>query len=192
MLLYLYKGNWDILEEQVINLIVFNKLKNILKFSLINGYILYKDTRLVKGGFVMKILVAIDGSEYSKRAMIKAKEFGSALKADIKLLHVINPEINIRSMQNRDFYDEVNKNVVLNSREILDKGLELFNDYEGEIKAINVTGDAVGQIIKIAENEQFDLVMMGSRGAGVFSRTLLGSVSNKVIHHIKTSILIVK
>lgn len=140
----------------------------------------------------MKILVPIDGSEHSKRAMKKAKELGSSFNAEITLLNVINPEISVRNMQNRDFYDEVNRSMISHSREILDEGLELFKDYEGKIEGVSIRGDAVTQIIKKAEDEQYDLVIMGSRGAGVFSRTLLGSVSNKVIHHIKTSVLLAK
>ena len=140
----------------------------------------------------MKILVPIDGSEHSKRAMKKAKELGSSFNAEITLLNVINPEISVRNMQNRDFYDEVNRSMMSYSRETLDEGLELFKDYEGKVEGVSIRGDAVTQIIKKAEDEQYDLVIMGSRGAGVFSRTLLGSVSNKVIHHIKTSVLLAK
>ena len=140
----------------------------------------------------MKILVPIDGSKYSKKAMAKAKEFGSEIKAEIKLLHVVNPEISIRNMHNRDFHEEINRSTMQHSKEILDEALDFFSDYNGKVTATNIRGDTTETIIKTAETEDYDLVIMGSRGAGVFSRALLGSVSNKVLHHIKTSVMIIK
>ena len=58
----------------------------------------------------MKILVAIDGSQYSRRALEKARGLGEALNAEVTILNVLNPAIDLRSMQNRPFYEEANKN----------------------------------------------------------------------------------
>lgn len=140
----------------------------------------------------MKILIPIDGSEHSKKALEKAKTLGTALKADMTILNVLNPSVDLRTMQNRTFYDEINKNSKLRAQEIIDNGMKLLSDYPGKVESVSKVGDAVSEIISFAEDGNFDLVIMGSRGAGLFSRTLLGSVSDKVIHHIKTSVLIVK
>lgn len=140
----------------------------------------------------MKILVPTDGSEYSKRALEMAKEIGSALNAEITILNVMNPAINLRTMQNKAFYEEINKGYIARSREILDNALKELSDYKGKVQSLNKIGDPVDEIINLAEEERYNLVIMGSRGAGIFSRTLLGSVSDKVIHYIKTSVLIVK
>ncbi|MGO1470886.1 MAG: universal stress protein, partial [Tissierella sp.] len=53
-------------------------------------------------------------------------------------------------------------------------------------------GDPADAIIKETEKEDYDLVVMGSRGLGTFSRAILGSVSNKVLNHVETNVLIVK
>ena len=45
---------------------------------------------------------------------------------------------------------------------------------------------------KFAEDHNADLIIMGNRGLGAFSRTFLGSVSNKVINQSKVSVLVVK
>lgn len=140
----------------------------------------------------MKILVPIDGSQYSRRALEKARVLAEALNAEVTILNVLNPAIDLRSMQNRPFYEEVNKNALARARELLEDGLKVFSGYTNKVEAISKNGDTVDEIIKLADSQRFDLVIMGSRGAGVFSRTLLGSVSDKVVHHINTSVLIVK
>lgn len=140
----------------------------------------------------MKILVPVDGSLYSRRALEKARELGSAMNAEVTILNVLNPAIDLRTMQNKTFYEEVNKNALARAKEILEEALNVFSGYEGKVESVSKNGDAVDEIIKLAEGQRYDLVIMGSRGAGIFSRTLLGSVSDKVVHHIKTSVLIVK
>ena len=139
-----------------------------------------------------KILVPIDGSEFSKKAMLKAKELATALGSDITLLNVINPLKDVKYMHNKECHLDMNRSLIKESDELLSAALESFKDFPGNVSAIHKKGDTVEEIVKLAEEGEYNLVIMGSRGAGAFSRTLLGSVSDKVVHHIKTSVLIVK
>ncbi|NLJ98136.1 MAG: universal stress protein [Tissierellia bacterium] len=138
-----------------------------------------------------KILVAIDGSEKSKKALDKAKEIGTLSNSDITIITVINtfgspyvtdPEIKVKLSKENIEYGE----------NILKKALEGFKDYPGTVDTVLKDGDIGGKIIEEAEEGDYDLVVMGSRGLGTFSRTFLGSVSNRVVNHIKKSVLIVK
>lgn len=139
-----------------------------------------------------KILVPIDGSEYSRKAMEKAKELGSAIESEITILNVIRPMQDYKYVHNKDFHREGERLLVRESNLLLEDALQVFEDYTGEVKSLYKRGDPVDEIVKLAEEGNFDLVIMGSRGLGAFSRTLLGSISDKVIHHIQTSVLIVK
>lgn len=139
-----------------------------------------------------KILVPIDGSDYSVKAMLKAKELGRALNCDITILNVIRPMLDYNYVHNKDFHKDAEKGLLSHSRLLLEKSLEHFEDFPGKVDTQYKRGDPVDEIVKLAEEGNFDLVIMGSRGLGAFSRTLLGSISDKVIHHIKVSVLIVK
>lgn len=55
-----------------------------------------------------------------------------------------------------------------------------------------VYGQPGEQIVKVAEEEKASLVMVGSRGHGWLRRTILGSVSNYVIHHTSIPVLLCK
>lgn len=139
-----------------------------------------------------KILVAVDGSKHSLKAMKKAKLMAVALGSELTLLNVVSPAVELKTMHNKQFYDEINKSASSQGKNILKDALLMFDDFDGKVITVNKTGDVAEEIIKYAEEGEFDLLIMGCRGAGVFSRTLLGSVSDKVIHHVKTSVLIVK
>ncbi|TJX15351.1 universal stress protein [Tissierella creatinini] len=140
----------------------------------------------------MKILVAVDGSKYSEKALFKARKIAEGLGSDVTILHVINPLRDTVYINNRELANEIKKNALARGDEVIKKSKEVFKDFSGKLFTETKVGDAVDEIIKFAEEGGFDLLVMGSRGGGAFSRALLGSVSDKVVHHIKTSVLIVK
>ena len=62
------------------------------------------------------------------------------------------------------------------AKALLSKSLETFSDCECNVDVVHKIGDASNEIIKLADEGNYDLVVMGSRGLGTFSRALLGSV----------------
>ncbi|ESO85185.1 hypothetical protein LOTGIDRAFT_167972 [Lottia gigantea] len=57
-------------------------------------------------------------------------------------------------------------------------------------RLLRLTGDAGNAIVKTAENEKADCVVTGTRGLGTVRRTLLGSVSDYIIHHSHVPVLV--
>ena len=139
-----------------------------------------------------KILVPIDGSESSKNAMTKAKEIATKFASDITILNVISSMNDYRHFHNKDLYKEDERVLLRESNSLLESSKEYFDDFPGKVESLYKRGDTAEEIIKYAEEGNFDLLVMGSRGLGSFSRTLLGSISNKVVHHTHISVLIVK
>ncbi len=139
-----------------------------------------------------KILVAVDGSKHSEKALFKARKIAEAIGSEVTILHVINPLRDTVYINNRELANEIKKNASMRGEEVIKKSKEVFQDFNGTLFTETRVGDAVDEIIKFSEEGGFDLIVMGSRGGGAFSRALLGSVSDKVVHHIKSSVLIVK
>lgn len=139
-----------------------------------------------------KILVPIDGSKNSKLALKKARELAELSNGEVMVLTVIKDLVShLYTLENKDKM-EIRKVFLEQGEGILREGLEIFKDYPGKIDSILVKGDPAQEIIKIAEEGKYDLVIMGSRGLDAFSRVMIGSVSNKVLNHVRTSVLIVK
>lgn len=138
-----------------------------------------------------KILVATDGSKYSQKALFKAKQIATDMGSEVTVVSVVTLYDNIYS-HNQAIKSELGRAEMERSKNVLKEAEEMFSDFKGKFTTIYKTGDVVDQIIKLAEEGDYDLLIMGSRGLGAFSRTLLGSVSDKVIHHVKISVLVVK
>lgn len=135
-----------------------------------------------------KILVPIDGSECSKKALEKAKFIGETFGSKITIVTVID---SIRYLDMDYKFDAVRDGIDL-SKQLLVSAAKEMEDYPYSVDTVYKTGDVAEEIINLAEEGHYDLVIMGSRGLGVFSRTILGSVSHKVTQHAKTTVMIVK
>lgn len=131
-----------------------------------------------------KILVATDGSHNSERALIEAKKHAEHYGGEITILTVTDP-----LGYQTEYVDAVLETA---SKTVLKNACKLFEDFKGKIDTKLRRGDSADEIISEAEEGNYDLVVIGSRGLGAFSRTFLGSVSNKVLNHAKTNVLIVK
>lgn len=60
------------------------------------------------------------------------------------------------------------------------------------LNTVIAEGDAATSIAGYAEQGEFDLVVLGSRGLGKFKEMMMGSTSSKVLHHVKCSVMVVK
>ena len=59
------------------------------------------------------------------------------------------------------------------------------------VKKLSIPGDAASEIIRTAASEGVDLVVLGRHGLSEIAELLLGSVSQKVLHHVRTNVLVV-
>ena len=141
----------------------------------------------------MKILIPIDGSKISQKAVLTAKEIGEKFNAKLIILTVI-PETSIIEQypSNFPYTLEIEKANTERAEFVLSDVEKALSDYPNEVQTIYTSGNPSQQITKFAEENDVDLIVMGNRGLGAFSRTLLGSVSNKVLNHSNVSVLIVK
>ena len=61
-----------------------------------------------------------------------------------------------------------------------------------EVRTIELEGPAAERIADLAENDGYDLVVVGSRGRNVVARVFLGSVADRLVHICKKSVLVAR
>jgi nucleotide-binding universal stress UspA family protein len=75
---------------------------------------------------------------------------------------------------------------------VLERAAALLDDKITRVTRYTPTGDPAAEIVATADDFDSDLVVVGARGLGGMARVLLGSVSQKVLHHARCPVLIVK
>ena len=116
-----------------------------------------------------RILVGTDGSATAARAVDRAVEVAEATKAELTIMCVGSPERTTR---------------------VLDAELARLGPVPVEIRTAASEGDPASCLVEAAAG--FDLLVVGNKGMTGASRFFLGSVPNKVSHHVPCSMLIVR
>ena len=61
-----------------------------------------------------------------------------------------------------------------------------------DVRTIKQRGNVAEEILKIADKEKVDMIVLGSRGLSTAKELLLGGVSHKVVHHAKCPVTVVR
>lgn len=123
-----------------------------------------------------KILVGVDGSEYAENALNQAIEIAKKFSAEVTVVNV--------------YHVPTGQDV---SQKILDKAKTLLETASVRFKVVSVLSPNTPKVITdMAQDEKFDLIVVGSRGMGAIHAWLIGSVCNKICYDSPISVLIVK
>ena len=138
-----------------------------------------------------KIIVPVDGSEESKKAAKKAIYIAKHIKSSIIALYVIDSSFTTNYGIGSDMLSPDFSALLKREAEIVLNEVAKMGKRNGVrvVKKI-VEGVPSEEIIKAANKK--DLIIMGSRGRSALERILIGSVSEKVLHHAPCSVMIVR
>ena len=134
------------------------------------------------------IVLAVDGSEYSLRALEYARSLALNYKASLWLVHVFSHTSDLLGYQDFEKLYAKRKGA---GQAILDDALAKLSDANFEIHAELVEGSDAEAILTLAEKHEVDLIVMGTRGFGSVKGLLVGSVSRKVIHLSSCPVMVV-
>jgi nucleotide-binding universal stress UspA family protein len=144
-----------------------------------------------------KMVVPVDGSETSWRALRQAVELGNKFGgSEIVVLTVIQPynnaallavplDHNVISQSNADL-ERIGNEVLKKAREIVGK------DYPGKVSFEMEVGHPSERILAVTKECGADAIIIGSRGLSGIAEFFLGSVSSKISQYSNVPVLIVK
>jgi len=135
-----------------------------------------------------KILVPLDGSKYSEKALQRACEVLNAFDSKIILLYVVEKSLPINFLDRKVYLEMVRKF----GHKTLEKANNVLLKKGITAKIFLKEGNIVKEIGKVIKKEKCDLIIVGNRGLGSVTRFLLGSVSNNLAQSSSCSLLIIK
>ncbi len=137
-----------------------------------------------------KILVAVDGSEPSRKALRMAVDIASKMSASITVIHVVTPPYvppapygtgsQALELSLQQYGEHLARESAL---EIQKAGVEA--DFRVELGSPPETINATATVVKA------DMVVVGCRGLNAIRRVMLGSVSDRLTHISQVPVLVV-
>ena len=140
----------------------------------------------------MKILLAVDGSPYTKKMLAYLTTHDELFSAGNEYtVFTVQPMLPPRAraavgkeIVDKYYVDEAEKVLAPVSKFLLRHGIDAKSSWK--------TGHAGECIAKFAEAGKFDLVVMGSRGHGTLVNLVMGSVATEVLAHCNVPVLLVR
>jgi nucleotide-binding universal stress UspA family protein len=136
-----------------------------------------------------KILIAYDGSAHSQRALDCAQDLAQRYAAQLILVHAFHP---IPKEWGSPLLEEAEAHAIREGKKIIQEAQSKLGGTSLQVVTEVLEGPPAGAILRVAETRECDLIVMGSRGLGELTAVLLGSVSERVVHHSTIPVLIVK
>jgi len=135
---------------------------------------------------IRRVLVAVDGSAASRPTLEAADRYAALFGAELRALSVLEPLPVIPGMtqayETGEYYAM--------SEELLERDVWSLIRTPG-VERIVRSGMAVETIAREATEWGADLLIVGSHGKGWAERVLLGSVTERLLNHLPTSLLVV-
>jgi nucleotide-binding universal stress UspA family protein len=140
----------------------------------------------------MKILLAADGSKFTKKALgfLLTHENLAGADDELIVLHVQTPvPPGVKSMLGaaavKSYHSE-------EAAKVLDPIERLLARHDLHHRSSWVLGSAVTEIVRAAKKEKVHLIVMGTHGHGLLGRALMGSVAQRVLADADVPVLLVK
>ena len=136
-----------------------------------------------------RILVAVDHSEMSDRAVRAARDLAVLSGGEVWVLHLREREMGAKTgvLRIDETTEDANAQVAASVEVFAEAGVKAH----GEIRN-TIFGYAAREIINDAIEVDADVIVMGSRGRGDLAGLLLGSTAHKVIHLSDRPVLVVR
>lgn len=134
-----------------------------------------------------KMLVPVDGSRYMEENVVYASKLARATESTLTFVHVVTlpvvapPEI---SFDPRPL-EQAGLKILENAKNIAKK-----EGADSETRLGKAFGNAAQEILRTAEHESFDLIVIGAKGHSLLDKLLIGSVCETVMHHATCPVLV--
>ncbi|NOQ44194.1 MAG: universal stress protein [Nitrosopumilus sp.] len=136
----------------------------------------------------MNILVPLDGSGDSQKALLQACDLAKNYQANLILVYVVEKSHSLNLLDRKEYLEILRKF----GNKVLIKGKQTAKNKGLDVTTMIKEGNISNEIVKLAKNKKCNLIIVGSKGLGATARFFLGSISNKLANNSPCSILIVK
>lgn len=144
--------------------------------------------------FPTRILLATDGSKDAEMAAEVAADLANKTNSELHILYVMH------TLGPQSFYANPEVGPIVSESEAEEQAQDLLDEQVRKIEnlgaAVSATHIQTGYpekvIVRVSEDMEAGLIVMGSRGLGALRRTLMGSVSNSVAHHAHCPVMVVR
>jgi nucleotide-binding universal stress UspA family protein len=142
-----------------------------------------------------KILVAYDGSTQSKEALNWAIDLSLLSGSEVTAVKVFEGGASLYSSlaeASGEILRETIDELLREDQQLIDKAVAVGQNKDVKVTGEVLQGNVAGEIISYAKNNNFDLIITGTKGHGALEELLMGSVTRNLVSLAHMPVLVVK
>lgn len=150
----------------------------------------------------MKMLIAVDFSPVGHEAAFNGYHYAQRLGADVTFLHIVPAMASPPEGYNMHFY--ITPDARKTEEKVREAASQEVNKLTDEIKAkygalpdghkydirVNVADNPGSEIVRVADSDRYDIIVIGNKGYTTLERVILGSTALKVVNQAKCSVFL--
>jgi len=144
----------------------------------------------MRGGAYQRIMIATDGSELGKKAVVTGIDIAKLSGAKVYAVYVVTPVA--YTARDLGWVRASMENFRAEGKRATAFVEDIAKAANVEVESVILEGHPAEEIVEFAEHNGMDFIVMVTLGKTGFDRFLLGSVAENVIRHSKTPVLVVK
>ncbi|MCQ1534763.1 universal stress protein [Methanosarcina sp. KYL-1] len=145
----------------------------------------------MKSDYYKKILIATDGSENARQAIRAGMEIARLSQAKVYALYVMDTTVHSLVRGDDRWKKTMDEQFKTQGLEATVAVEEAAKEAGIEVEFVTFEGRPAEKILSFAEEQDMDMIVVGSLGKTDIERFLLGSVSEKVVRNTKVPVLVV-
>ena len=145
-----------------------------------------EETKLDEYGLILN---PTDGSQVSEKATRHAIYLAKATGAQLVILHVVETSF---AWYTAELYQQIVSELREFGAEVLQRTMAMAEKQGVTARSMSVDGHSGTAIVRIAESEGADLIVVGALGRSMVEEALMGSISQYAVRHAPCPVLVVK
>jgi len=141
---------------------------------------------------LLRIMVPLDFSDHSKKALRYALRFAEQFGAELEVVHVVTPIIFADGMIPPVEMEDLSRETEKHARSELEKIATADGTEHVTVKATVLQGEPYDEIVNHAAESQTDLLLIATHGRTGLQHFLLGSNAEKILRHAPCPVMVVR
>jgi len=139
-----------------------------------------------------RILIATDGSKNAKRAASYGVNLAKIASAEVHALYVISTQHAVTTRTVKGWSEGFEECLTNKGRVAIDDVEKLGKEAGVKVKPAFLKGIPAVKILEYAQENNIDLVVMGTQGFTGIKKFLIGSVAEKVVRHSRIPVMVIR
>jgi nucleotide-binding universal stress UspA family protein len=146
----------------------------------------------MSGNIFKRILVATDGSENAEKAASYGINIAKITGAEVHALYVISTQNAVTPRTVTGWGEAVEEYLENKGKVAIEKVKKMGKDAGVKIEPVFLRGIPADKVLEYAEENNIDLIVMGTQGLTGIKKFLIGSVAENVVRHSKIPVMVIR